>query len=124
MRYISYLIVCIVLLLLFVTTGKELSYPHTDDLEKATSTCYYQQQQSPLEKTLQVLYNNSLAGQPQNCCNITIHEHTFIKPQFHTLSNASHSEAPSIGIHLSSPFLFIGNHSIDYYIYTLHRILI
>lgn len=113
------------LFLLFIIMGTHGIQAEMID-NNTFSTSFYQQQETPFEKTIHYLGLSGIADLPQPACSFEVSGNTPYKPPF-----SLHSDSSNLYNTITLPYAacltwqhacsFTG---IEYYIYTLRRILI
>lgn len=100
---------------------------HAETMEHSSSSAsFYQQQETPFEKTMHFLYMNGIADLPQPPYSSEVSANTLYKPLFSPSSDSNnlyHTAISDSAAALNRQQTY-SSAGIAYYIYTLRRILI
>ena len=126
MESVQKFILSTALFLLIITIGTHKSYAKIVD-DSTFYTSFYQQQKTPFEKTIHFLFLNKLADLPQPVCSLeVISGHSSCKSLFCLPSDSNNLYNTTSKPYVASfgPQRTDSYPGIEYYIYTLRRILI
>ncbi len=126
MKSVQKFILSTTLFLLCVIAGIHDIHAEIMEEHNASSASFYQQQETPFEKTMHFLYMSGIADLPQPPYSSEVSANTLYKPLFSPTSDSNNPYHTAI-LDSTAALNRQQTHSsagIAYYIYTLRRILI